>query len=323
MSRQQLIATALLGALLAACGTSSSDPTGMVLIRDENNYLSTSSLSVPTVETAPATDLEICWSNIATDIQCHPVVPTADIDNVGFVRLLHLTQPEVEAQLISGELSQSKVAGYVQLLTDHNATCGKLSQFSFFGTPLDVAAEYQEKSDETYMMLFAHGTQLGVGARVMMFLKPTATSTNTRVDAPSGCGLLDFTADLTTPKALAIPTAGPWKVDWRNVTRNGQGAPVAFEFIDRLLIGFYQGLTVADIQAKFFDIETLATSLWELPLTGGTVANLANAVERGSSAHFAGFTPTDGVWLLGLFCSTCSNPAPLVLTVVAPSEAGK
>jgi hypothetical protein len=302
----------------AGCGSSADGTGGPILLGDANNYLSTSSLSLPTVETAPAADLDICWTNVTTDIQCHPVAPQTELDNVGFLRFLHLSEAEVEHKLVSGELTQSQVDGYVEHRTDHATTCTKLSQFSFFGTAIDIAAQYVESADETYLLVFTHGTQAGVGARTMTFVKPTAGSTNTRVDAAAGCGLLDFTVDLTTPKHVAVPAQGPWTVDWRNVTRNGQGAPVVYATIDRLLVGFYQGMTAADLQTKFFDIETLATLLWELPLTGGRSAELGQAVERTTGAAFAGWARTDGVWMLALLCSTCQNPSPVVLTILEP-----
>jgi hypothetical protein len=309
-------------ALLAACGGSSAGEraSGVIVLQNENNYRSTASLSLPTVKTAPAADLDICWNEVTTDILCHAVAPKTDLDNVGFLRFLHLTEHQVEVKLVSGELRQSEVDGYTEYRTDQKATCARLSQFSFFGTPIDVAAHYVESDDETYLLVFTHGTVPGVGARVMMFVEPTAGSTNTRVDAPSGCGLLDFSADLTTLKKVGVPADGPWTVDWREVTRNGQGNELIYATIDRLLVGFYEEKTLADLEAGFFDIETLATSLWELPLTGGRTADLAQAVEHDTDAAFEGFTRTDGVWILALLCSTCQNPAPVVLTILDPGK---
>ena len=313
-----LLGAGLLG--LGCGGLEDREDGDVIQLGSENNYRATGSLSLPTVETAPGTDLDICWTNVTTDLQCHPVSPVADLDNVGLVRFLHLTQDQVQAKLLAGELKQSEVAGYVDFRTDHSVTCARLSQLSFFGTPLDVAAEYQESSDETYLLLLTQGTLPGVGARVMMFLKPTATSTNTRVDAPSGCGLLGFSADLTSLTPVVVPAAGPWTVDWRNVDTDGQGNPVSYPAIQKLLIGFYQGLTVPDLERQFFDIEILATSLWELPLSGGRTAELSRATERRTGAAFTGFGRTDGVWMLGLFCSTCQSPAPIVLTILAPEQ---
>jgi hypothetical protein len=78
-------------------------------------------------------------------------------------------------------------------------------------------------------------------------------------------------------------------------------------------------MTAADIQAKFFDLELMATSLWDLELAGGFTADLSQAKDRKTGAPFAGFGQGAGIWLLALICSTCSNPAPVILTVLDPS----
>ena len=166
-------------------------------------------------------------------------------------------------------MSQSDVAGYVDFHTDHSGTCTKLSDLSFFGTVIDVPSEYIESADYTYLLLFAKGTTPGQGARSMIFLDPTATSTNTKIDAPTGCGMLDFSADLASLTKLAVPAAGPWILDWRDVTRDGQGSDVPFQKIDGVTLGFYAGMTVADLQARIFDIELIATTLWDVEAGGG------------------------------------------------------
>ena len=306
--------------LLAGCGGGDGGP---ILLTDANNYTASGSLAIPTVETAPATDLDVCWTNVVDDIQCHPVAPTADLNTVSMLRLLHLTEEQVESRLSSGELSQSEVDGYLEYKTNATSTCMKLSQLSFFGTVIKVEEEYVESSDQTYLMLFAHGTRPGVGARTMTFVKPTAGSTNTRVDAPTGCGMLTFSADLSSLTKLKMPAAAPWVVDWRGVTRDGQGNDIVFEANDGLMLAFYEGMTVAQIQSDFFDLELNATTIWEIKLAGGRTADLSTAKQRGSGAPFTGFSGSGaGVWLLALTCSTCQNPAPMVLTVLEPATGG-
>jgi hypothetical protein len=322
--RPRGFATILLwpGALFGACGGAGGSPGARILLGDANNYRATASLAIPTVETAPATDLDICWTAATADLECHPVAPASDIDSVGLLRLRGLTVPQIESQLVSGTLPQAKVDGYVQYATDHATTCMKLSQFSFFGTAANVAALYVESTLETYLLVFAHGLKLGTGSQTMVFIAPTAASANTRVDVPTGCGLLDFTADLGSLTHVPVAAAGPWTVDWGQVTTDSSGESVAHANIDRLMVGFYQGMTVADLETRFFDIETLATSLWELPVPGGHSADLGLAVERKSGAAFTGFSRRDGVWMLALLCSTCQNPAPVVLTILEPSGGG-
>jgi hypothetical protein len=325
MMRISFVLAPLAGALaaaLAGCG-GSGDGGGAILLRNENNYSSTGNLTIPTVETAPATDLDICWTNVVDDFQCHTVAPMTDVETMSLLRLLHLSEDAVEQRLETGELAQSEVDGYLEYRTPKTSTCAKLSQLSFFGTAIKLEEEYVESANQTYLLLFAKGTRPGVGARTMTFIKPTAGSTNTKVDATTGCGLLDFTADLTSLTKVKMPAAAPWVIDWRNLTVNGQGNTFIAEAIDSVLIGYYEGMTVQQIQADIFDLELNATTLWDVELSGGRTADLSTAVERGSGAPFSGFARSStGVWLLALLCSTCQNPAPVLLTVLEPAAGG-
>jgi len=322
MTRNLFLLMPLAGVLSALAGCGGSDGVGAVLLLDENNYMASGTLSIPTVDTAPAVDIDVCWTNVMDDIQCHPVAPMADVETMSLLRM-QLTEAEVEQRLSAGELAQSEVAGYVEYRTPKTSTCAKLSQLSFFGTVIKVEQEYVESATRTYLLLFAKGTRPGVGARTMTFIKPTAGSTNTRVEAPTGCGLLDFSADLSSLTKLKMPAAAPWIVDWRNLMHNGQGNAFVPESIDSVLIGYYENMTVAQIQDDIFDLELNATALWDVQLTGGRTADLSTAVERGTGAKFTGFNrSTTGVWLLALLCSTCQNPAPVLLTVLDTNTGG-
>lgn len=272
-------------ALLLSSACESTEPTGSadngargnILLGDEHNYASTSSLSIPTIETAPEADLEICWPEALTDIRCHDVEPQEDIDTVALLRFLHLSEADVEVELTSGELKQSEVDGYLEYLTDHESTCARLSAMTFFGTPIEIEEEYTESDDHTYLLLFAAGTTPGVGARSMVFVKPTADSTNTRVDAVAGCGFLDFSAELTSVEKVRVPEEGPWVIDWRDVTRDSLGNEIVFESIDSVVVGFFEGMTLGEIEAQILDLELIATSMWEVELEGGRTADLADA----------------------------------------------
>ena len=128
----------------------------------------------------------------------------ADLDNVSLLRFLHLSEDEVEQRLSSGELAQSEVDGYVDYPTDHTDTCMKLSQLSFFGTTINLAdgIRREHRSDVPVAVREGHDGRAWARGR-WCSCKPTATSVNTRVDAPTGCGLLDFSADLSVADAAA------------------------------------------------------------------------------------------------------------------------
>lgn len=309
-------------ALLAgplACKDKGDDSGGVeanIVLTDAHNFAYTGSVDVPAIVTTSGQDLTICWDQIVEDIQCHDIDPLANLDNIGLARFPHKTQDEVETGLELNSLLQADIDGYVEWNTDHSSSCVQLSEFSFFGTPIDVPSQYVDDGS-TYMLMLTEGLEPGVGARIITFLEPQEESDVAAVDVPGSCGILDFTATLEQLTPLEVPAAGPFVVDWSELTQDGVGAPLLLENIDRLMVAFYEGQTPADLQGQFLDLEIITTSTYELELPGGTTADLADAT--GASGAFPGFSG-DGTWLVALFCSRCYNPAPVFLTVVTPTE---
>lgn len=315
---------ASLAALVLGCGggsnPSSAGGSGAAL-KDANNYTSQSTLTLPKVETTAGADLTICWDTVAKDILCHPLAPLMDIDNVSFLQLPNLSEQEIQAKLAAGQLAASLIRVYRDFHTDHQKTCTTLSAMTFGGTALVPSQDYAAASDRKYLLLFSKGTTPGSGARTMTFLEPTAASTNTKVAAPDGCGsnILHFSADITTPKPLEIPKGGPWMIDWSQLGHDGMGNDVIFQKIDGVIVAFYQGMTAAELQTHFLDIEIVATSMYRGVVAGGQKSFDLTAAQDSSGKAFAGFTSTDGVWAVALMCSTCQLPAPIALSVLNPT----
>lgn len=320
------LSAAVVVAVLAGCGGGSSGgspsgATGNIVLRDANNYTSTSTLTLPKVETSAGVDLKICWSTLAKDILCHDLNAQADIDNVSFLQVPNLTEDEIQKKLAAGQLPASLIKVYRDYHTDHQSTCTMLSAMTFGGTALAPDQDYAAASDLRYLLLFSHGTTPGSGARSMMFLEPSASSTNTNVDAPDGCAskTLDFKADITTPQPVTVPKTGPFVVDWSALTRDGIGNEVIFQKLDSLIVGFYQGMTVADLQAKFLNIQLIATAMYQAPIPAGQKSLDLGVTKDAGGTAFPGFTSTDGVWAVALMCSTCQVPAPVALAILTPT----
>ena len=311
---------------LGACGSSGSGmtvdagPKGNVVLYDVNNYTSTSTLTIPSVQTQPGVDLDVCWSTLSKDILCHALTP-ANIDSLTFLKVLGTTDEAVEKKLANGSLSNGDLVFPRSYTVDHAAgtTCTKLSSFALGMTSVDPAQDYTASTDKKYLLLFQKGVTLGAGARTMLFVQPTTGSTVTRVDAQaSSCDILHFSADVTTPTPLAAPIAGPWVVDWSQITKDSMGVKPNFQGIDSLMLGFYQGKTVDYLQTNFLDIDTIATTTYTVAIPkGAKTVDLAGAKDA-SGVAFPGFTQTDGVWALALLCSTCQVPAPVALTIIHP-----
>ncbi|MCP4606404.1 MAG: hypothetical protein GY847_38835 [Proteobacteria bacterium] len=286
-----------------------------IILQDKHNYTFEGNLNIPIIETASGKDLNICWDKVTSDIQCHDVEPQADIDNIGMVRFTHMTHKQVQERLSQGEMPQSAMAGYADYNLDHSSTCAKLSDLTLFGTEFDIEQEYLENNDTVYLLLFTEGNTPGIGARMLTFIKPSDTSNNTSVDIDVGCGVLDFSASLRQLTTLDIPQDTPWIIDWSDLAKDGQNNEIVFENIDGVLLGFYEGKTIQELEEHLLDLKIIHSSIYEIQLAGGRKADLSMATN--ANASFTGFSG-NGIWLLGLLCSACQNPAPLFLTILNP-----
>lgn len=325
----------VLGILQLLCPTSACQSTdsktdaggvqGNIVITNQNNYKATSKLTIPRVQTAAGVDLDICWGGMKTDFLCHSINPATDIDSLSFLQVQNLTEAEVADDLGIGKSFANNVVPRLYHTDEApGSTCTKLSAFADNPTaanPIMVnpARDYVAASNKVYMLLFQNGTKLGLGSRSMVFLEPGADATVTAVNAQAdSCSILDFEADITTPSPIAVPAAGPFEVDWSNVTQDGLKNEVIYDEIDELQLGFYENTSVATLQKQFLDLDRIATSFYQLTLSGQKHANLTSAVSATGEA-FAGFTKTDGVWAIALRCSTCQVPAPIAVAILNPS----
>ena len=290
-----------------------------ILLTDENNFSFESSLSLSSIETAAAPDIEICWENLTRDFQCHEMDPIEDVDNVSLVRIRNMTEEEIAASLSEGDLPQSYITGYLDFPADKETPCALLADFSFRGSEVDVAEEYTVSETEKYLLVLTTGTQPGVGARMMAFLTPSETSEVTRVDIEEDCDALAFDADLGSLTTVDVPKDGNAVMDWSYITRNGQSGGVSFGGIDSVLIGFYESLTPAALEDAVLDLLLIADRTYELPLEGGSFSALLTDAEDAEGNAFDGFEG-DGTWIFALMCSSCQNPAPQFLTVLTPTD---
>ena len=91
---------------------------------------------------------------------------------------------------------------------------------------------------------------------------------------------------------IAATDSSKWHVDWSQLTKDSFGNEVRFTKIDKVLVGFYQGKTDADLQTNFKDIELIATTLYEVSVApGARDVELGDAKVRGGTTAFPGFTP--------------------------------
>jgi hypothetical protein len=314
----------LLASGAAACGSSDDDgepSPGGVVVQDENNYTAVATLTIPVTETASGMNVEFCLDDLKKNLQCHDRVPVEDIDNVIFLQVAGMTKEEVTAKLEADTFGTSDVKSYFEYNTNHSENCINLQDMEFVGRQIDPAVDFVEDPNTTYLMLFSQGTVPGTGAQSMLFLDPKASSQNVTAPAQTGCEMLEFIPDLQSSTPVDIKNAGPWTIDWRNLTRDSQGNPVQFNKVDRLVVGFYEGFTLAQLEEQVFDLEYLPKDLYEIPIDGQRTADLSEAVHTVSGEKFSGFSQeSEGIWIFGLLCGQCQTPAPIVLSTLNPVD---
>jgi hypothetical protein len=279
-----------------------------------DNYSYGGTVDIPVFETAAGVNIEICFDGLTNDIQCHETNPTEDVVNVGLTRV-DLTPAEINEKIANDTLLAADTTGYVDVRSD-GKTCVNTEDMSFLGTPLNVPQNYFE--GPTYLVFLSETTQPGVGNRMVVMLTPKDASGVTEVDVPNGCGVLDFSADLTSADSKEVCPKSKTKVDWSEVDTNGLGSPFTPSAVDELMLAHYADMTAADLEADFFDLELLADEIWTLQLVGDDNANLKDATNE-DGENFDAFE-SSGLYLLALNLTTSPNPAPKFLTVLTPVE---
>lgn len=291
-----------------------------IFLYDENNSTSEVTLSIPSVTTAPG-DLDICWTDVVSDLDCNPVEPQAEIDAVGFFRFRDLSEEAIEAVMSRGELSMSDIDGYLTHETDHESTCTSLSSFTNFGTPVDTSQSYRADDRLTFLFLFTRGTAPATGAVSMMFAKPSEAASIRELAAEPGCGMRQVSADISEAVPVRVPFDGPWTVNWQNVTRDGQGDPLFFGNIDRVTLWFFASDAPSELEDQIAHLDEIASERFVAELNGDRSVNLASLTDPETATQFSTFRrPSEGTWLFGLSCSVCVQTTPLVLSVFEPVE---
>ncbi len=291
------------------------DPSGLLPLGDENNYAFDGALDGPTITLAAGQDAEIDFSALDHDLQCHELDPVADIDNVAVLLFRYLSEAEVESGLSNDTLDMSDLSAYLSY-EPGDATSFRLSDLSFFGTDPEIEGEFIP-GNGSFLVLLTTGTTVGSGARMIGFLSPSDSSSNTTGSLSDGCSVLTYEADLSSLRPLTVLQAGPWNLDWSSVTTTGQGGAFTSTDVTSIMLAYYENLDAAALEAQFLDIEIVADRMWTAEHPGGTTADLSLLADSVDGSVFPGFA-SEGTYLLALRCASCPNPAPLVLTELVP-----
>lgn len=288
---------------------------GVIPIVNANNYLFEGELDVPRFPLRANSDAALSWGAAAEDVQCQPLDPVGDVDNVSLLTFPHLSEAEVETGLAHDTLQQADSAVYLSW-PPGSATTVHLSDLTFFGTDADIEKQFKAGTGE-WLLLMATGETVGVGTRVLALLSPEDDATETSAAIDSQCGALDFTVDLEALAPAPVLRNGPWILDWTRLTVNGMQNPFFPTKVSEVTLAWFADRTLPDLEADFLDLANLADRRWSVRHAFGTTEDLSALTDVEDGSAFPGFTD-EGTWVLALLCETCAVPAPLLLTVVVP-----
>lgn len=311
-------APAVLAVSLVACGSSGGGASGVAMM-DANNYTSTQhDLNIPTIPVQAGTDLTLDWSGLMKNLLCHPATPILSL-TFAEVNVRNKTQAQLENELAVGTFSTNEIKTYYVLYTKDTTKTAMLSSLQDSSKKNFDPTTFTAMADTMYLLAFADTININQGVQSMVFLQPDSTSNTTTVTAPDACAsnVLTFMASLGT--ALSVP-AGSYTIDWSKLTHDGFGNPISFSAIDKIEIGYYQGMKPSDLQAHFEDVEINATKLYTASQLGGVTSFDLTKTKTMDGESFTGFTGSSGsdTWAMALMCTTCPAPAPVAFTILQP-----
>lgn len=323
-----VIVAALAVAPVLGCGSSNSpshSAAANILLTNANNYSSTSSLTLDSVTTSSGKELTIDWTAVAKDLQCHDLNPLTTIKNIALVWLPNMTHADAQAKLISGNLDLDTVGAYCEYNTNGTASNAKTSAMSCLTGDSRLPAQ---NAADSYVAIASKSLTPGAGAQSMIFVTPTADSQATTVTIPTGCNELAFNADLGTLTKVPVSTKSPWVVDWSQVTKDSEKKAITWAKYDGydLILGYYD-ISVSELQTRFFDVDILPKKIWRIKnISTSSSAEMVKDLTKAQAADgslFTGFDPQDALWVLGLQCPDCQNPAPMFFTILDTSGAAQ
>ena len=298
----------MLAAVLACAGEKGDDALSLT---DDNNYEYEAVITVSSATCESGEDIQIDWSALSVDIRGRTVDP-AGVDQLALVAF-GLSPDDVVTAIAGNTLRQSDVRDYRLYDNAAGGTSAQMSAFSVLGNPFVPADEFVERDA---VWTWAALVQDEVAGRddilTLLFLDPVVGGEGTAATIDDDSAILDF--DATMGAALTAAEGVDYNLDWSGLSVEASGQPFDPLRADDLFVGHVPQETDAEIEAVFVQILDQADALYRLEVYGETGAALGDATDE-DGASFPGFS-TGGSWLVGLECTSCTSPAPVLLTRV-------
>jgi len=306
----------MVGVVLVAAGCGAGGAGGDLVFIDANNYSFDGELTLETIEVAPAVDATVDWSAITTDLRGRAFDGT--VDQILLVEFV-LPKDEILSRSVNNDLFQEDSQSQFLFDPAPDATSAALTEFEIIGNPFDPTdpgANWAPAPDRNWLISLAGLPDGRIDVLMSAFVDPTDGVTEAEVPLTDSSSSLTFDVDLHSMPAIeADEDASSYTLDWGDVSTDVNGKSYDNLLADELLIAHYaDAVGPEDIEEVFLRLDSEATSLFRMSAFGRNDAELSDATDADGNA-FSGFT-TDGVWLVGMACSTCTSPVPFLIGVV-------
>jgi hypothetical protein len=294
----------MLALVLVGCG-------GGFVYEDTNNYTYSGSLSLQRIDIQPEVDITVDWSGLTTDIRGREVDP----ETIEMAAILGLdgTFEEVLPQAERNEIRQDD-APHIFFLENDGATQAQLSSFEVTSLLFDLGYLVPDPG-MTWFLSLVNMPQGRTDILSTVRLVPTEDSDNTLVTFADDSASLDVTVDLHSAPPLQAKAGKNYEFDWTGATQDVFGHEFNDQLNDELIIVQHDTTDLAEVEAAFLQLDSSATKVYRANVLAQRKLKLIEAIEVNTSTPFGGFT-TDGTWVIGIICSSCSAPVPALLSVV-------
>ncbi len=302
----------------------------LVIAADSLNYTFQSSLEIKTVPVRSSSNLTFDWSGMTEDMFGHPFDPLGSVDMVELM-LWRYTKEDLMQDInndtldttdlvVLGQVPTLNVLSSTSLL-DIRSPSGGLVEEEELMSYMDTSIYPPEA--HTYFIMLAEGDDFGKGTKSISFFDPSPEETNTAVQLANDSTVLEYTADLTSLKRIAVPPGrADIVLDWFDdevLSKNAMGRQWMPTRITDVQVAHYRDLTPSDLEREFLRLDLIADEMWDIYLLAGQSVNLSRLTTGpdGTGEPFPGIDE-QGTWLVALKCESCANPAPLFLSILHP-----
>jgi hypothetical protein len=322
-----------------------------------NNYRFSSSFTLTPVTVKSMSNLTFNWGTLSQDFLKHPLSATDDVNTVSVLMfLLDLATLQKKLNDDTLDMPDVYIVPPPSVNPTGGVTSAMLYDFTLNGTPQPPATwnsyfdPHLMGGPYSYMVAAAKGTTIGSGFRMLQTFQLDDGSSNMTVDIKNDSTKLSYTANLHDLTITGVPAGTPnLTLDFTDMVtpncldmsggtcptgtsagtcaatnqpaclqnkKNALGGDFKNAYITSAIVGHYSE-TPAQLEAKFLDLDLIATNYYSAEIMSGSTLNFTTLTETKTGAAFPGIDDT-GTWLVGLICGNCRNPAPWYLTIVKP-----